>query len=298
MTRSGLHNVFAAFIGALAVLPAPSLASDLPEALGNISYGGIYDEPVTLSAGRYEGEPFVPGGAARPRVSLLTQLYAASDIDGDGKEDAWVLLNENSGGTGQLLYLAAVSDTAGEPKNLGTVLIGDRVDVIDLRTENGDAVLEFVTTGPGEAACCPTLVISAAYGLREGRVSELSREERGHLTLERLSGTNWRLTHFSFDDPVPEGIAITARFDNGRITGHAGCNNYFVTMEAPTPYELSSGPVGSTRMACPPPQMEAEDRYLKALEKAGQFSYLLGGLAISYKMDDKHNTLIFERSSE
>jgi hypothetical protein len=39
-----------------------------PQRLAETTFAGIYDEPVRLHRGRYEGEPFVDGGASRPTV--------------------------------------------------------------------------------------------------------------------------------------------------------------------------------------------------------------------------------------
>lgn len=273
-------------------------AAPSPGAWGNIAYAGIYDRPVQLVNGLYEGEPYVPGGAAHPRLELLGDLHAVGDIDGDGIEDAWVLLNENSGGTGQFLYLAAVSHAGGKARNIGTIGIGDRVDVMALTAADGRARLEYVTAAPGEPACCPTQMVSASFAMQEGRLAELEREQMGTLTLQRLAGNAWRLSRFGWDEPVAEGVAITAEFEDGRISGSAGCNNYFATVRAANPYALTVGPAAATKMACPPPQMEAEDRYLKALEVATQFSFVMGKLAISYQLDGQFESLLFERSGK
>ncbi len=138
-------------------------------------------------------------------------------------------------------------------------------------------------------------MVSGVYGLKDGKLAELSREERGALSIAQLAGSPWRLIQFGRSQPVPEGVSITAKFEGERISGSAGCNNYFAAVKAPTPYELSIGPVGATRMACPPPQMEAEVRYLKALEGATQFSFMLGKLILDYQQDETRSVLVFER---
>ncbi len=278
-------------------VPVADLVAPTLDELRNIAYAGIYDEPVQLVNGVYEGEPFVPGGAARPRVELISDLYVTADIDSDGTQEAFVLLNENSGGTGQLLYLAAVAHAEGKARNVGTVRIGDRVDVMTLRAANGTATLEYVAPGPGEPACCPTLMVSSVYGLKDGELAELSREGLGTLSLEQLAGAPWRLTGLGWDDPIPDGVSITAEFEPDRISGSTGCNRYFASVTAPTPYQLHIGPVGATRMSCPPPQMEAEDRFLEALENATQYSFVLSKLVISYKQDDAYSLLVFERAA-
>ena len=272
----------------LAMMPATVLAAPSLEALGNIAYAGIHDAPVKLTDGYYEGEPYAPDGASRPRVQLLPELH----ITGDGTGTSFVLLAESAGGSGSNLYLAAVSP-AGD--NTGTVLIGDRVDVISLRGDDGKAILEYVMAGPGEPACCPTLRVSGIYGMQQDRLVELSRETHGSISLATLAGTQWRLLQLDRNAPVPDDITVTAAFEDRRISGSAGCNRYFAGVSAATPYELSIGPAGATRMACPSPQSEVESRFLKALESATQFSFRLGRLAIDYRDGDTMASLLFER---
>ncbi|MDH4030864.1 MAG: hypothetical protein OEU49_08450, partial [Chromatiales bacterium] len=52
---------------AIAPSTAAVTATDSADA-ANATYLGIYDEPVTLRDGVFEGRPFVEGGASRPRV--------------------------------------------------------------------------------------------------------------------------------------------------------------------------------------------------------------------------------------
>lgn len=278
----------------LAITMAGHSAPSLDE-LGNISYSGIYENPVALTDGVYEGEPYVAGGSARPRVMLLDELLAADDINGDGTEDAWVLLSESAGGTGNYLYLAAVTRDDAGIQNIGTVRVGDRVDVIELTAADGLATLEYVTTDDGEPACCPTLIVTSTYGAKDGMISEQSQNRLGNLSLKQLEKVRWQLTEFAWNEPVPTGLSITAEFEDDRLSGFAGCNRYFATVKAPSPYDLSIGAVGSTRMACPPPQSTAEDRFLRALDNATQFSFMLGSLAITYRDADKVQTLLLER---
>jgi heat shock protein HslJ len=298
MHRRPLQHVSATIAAACIAVPGVGIAAPTVETMGSIVYNGIYDTPVQLVGGLYEGEPFVPEGLARPRVELLGDLHATGDIDGDGIEDAWVLLNESSGGTGQFLYLAAVSEAGGSPRNIATIAIGDRVKVMGLEAEGGTATLNYVAPGAEEPACCPTQMVSGVYGLEGGALAELSRVELGALSLEQLEATTWRLQRHAWNEPVPDEISITAVFEGNRISGHAGCNRYFATLSAPTPYQLDIGPTVTTRMACPPPQAAAEDRYLRALKNATQYGFILGKLALSYRLDDNHGTLMFERMAK
>lgn len=118
------------------------------ETLQNAVYAGLYEEPVQLQEGRYEGEPFVEGGASRPTVTLLPDPMASGDLDGDGVEEAAVLLAEDSGGSGTFIYLAVVSRVDGAAHNVATTLLGDRVEVESLSIADGQIMVQ----GAGENA--------------------------------------------------------------------------------------------------------------------------------------------------
>jgi len=135
------------------------------EMLKNAEYQGIYREPVQLQDGTYEGEPFVEGSASRPTVTFV-EPYAAGDLDGDGQDDAVVLLVENSGGSGSFVYLAAVLNREGVPANVATQLLGDRAQVQSLAIAGGQVTLKLLTHGPDDAMCCPTQEVEQTYELQ------------------------------------------------------------------------------------------------------------------------------------
>ena len=110
--------------------------------LRNASYYGIYDASVKLTDGKYEGSPFQPGAASRPQVILVDKLIAWGDLDGDGSDEAVVLLAENSGASGTRNYLAVVAVRGGKPVNVATHLLGDRVQLRAIRIESGRLVVD------------------------------------------------------------------------------------------------------------------------------------------------------------
>ena len=131
---------------------APATAPTLDE-LGRIAYRGIYEQPVTLTNGVYEGAPFVAGAASRPRVQLIDAPRAIGDLDGDGIPETAALLAESSGGSGVRTYVAIVGRHNGRPTNRATRLIGDRVQTRRLTIEGDTVVLEIIAAGPSEASC-------------------------------------------------------------------------------------------------------------------------------------------------
>lgn len=66
----------------------------------------------------------------------------------------------------------------------------------------------------------------------------------------------------------PDGNAPTLRLEAGNASGHGGCNRFrgSYRLEGTA---LSFGPLMSTKMACP--AMDAEGRYMQALEKSARW---------------------------
>lgn len=145
------------------------------EMLKNMSFQGIYGEPVTLTDGLYEGEPFVEGGASKPTVTLIP-FTAFGDLNGDGIDDAALLLVESSGGSGSFFYLAAVINSKGMPENVATTLLGDRLSPESLAIEAGEVVLEAATHAEDDPMCCPSLKTRTTYRLQNGELSIVSSE--------------------------------------------------------------------------------------------------------------------------
>ena len=90
-----------------------------------------------------------------------------------------------------------------------------------------------------------------------------------------LEGTAWQLTDYVGPEggslPVPEGLAATATFDAGKVTGNGGCNQYngAYTLDGD---KLTISNVSMTAMACPAPQMALETAYTTALQKVATYA--------------------------
>jgi len=217
------------------------------------------------------------------------------DLDGDGIDDAAVLLAESSGGSGVFTWLAVVSCRDGRAVNIGTIGLGDRVMIRSMAGQEGAIVVELVAAGPGEPLCCPTRNVRNAYRLRDGNLLLASSEGKGTLSLADLRGVTWRLSRLGRNERAPEGVKVTAVFGEGRVSGSGGCNRYSAAVVETSPLEVSIGPAASTRMACPDPAGRFEDRYFSALQAANRFGFLLGNLVLHYGKGDARDTLIFER---
>ena len=263
---------------------APSL-----QELKNATYSGVAEagSSFTLAGGRWEGQPFAPGAASRPSVTLARDFRLLGDLDGDGADEAVVLLAGSAGGTGEMSYLAVVGRRGGKVANLTTAPIGDRVQVRDARIDGRDIVLEVVQAGQDDAACCPADLVTRIWGFEAGALKEGAPTKTGRLSVDALAGTQWVLKAWAWDEAAPASPEVTLKLDGSRVAGSAGCNNYFAPVTpGDAPGDIAVGPAVATRMMCPEPDMTVETRLLGQLSGVRQVSFVAGQLALSYTRED------------
>lgn len=277
--------------------PAPAREPPGWDEAANASYTGL-DQPVTLSGGRWEGAPYIEGGASAPSAGIAEGFLVSGDLDADGDEESVVLLWTSGGGSGTFDYLAVLERKPdGGVTNRGTAPLGDRVKIRSAAVTQGQLVVETVEAGPGDAACCPGQKLRRSFVLQGDALRETATQDQGRQTIADIAG-NWRLTHFGPGEPVPDGVVVTLDIDGAAISGRSACNNYRGSVvEGATPGEISlAGPLIGTRMACPEPQNTAEARYTTALANLRQYSFHLGRLALSCLDGHAPIVLIFERA--
>lgn len=268
--------------------PAPPTGPPTAEELGAAAYTGFEStaQPVRLANGLWEGPPFVEGGASRPTVTLLRGSRVTGDVDGDGADEAIVLLAESAGGSGTLLHVAVVDRVGSEPINTATRVLGDRVQVRELAVEDGGLRLDVVRAGPGDPACCPGELATYRWGAaRPGLVDREPDEVTGRLSLATLADQHWRLRRFDRDTPVADAVEVTLRFEDGRLQGSAGCNLYSAAAVDRTEGPAGGiviGPPVSERRTCDAQTMTVEERYLHLLAGTVKFSFGAGRLLFHY----------------
>ncbi len=283
MTKRLRPLVFTPAAAALLAAMQPAVAEPVPlSALANAEYHGIYEQPVTLKDGRYEGEPFLADGASRPTVILIDHMVAVGDLDADGEQDAAVLLVENSGGSGSFVYLAAVSLAGGKAKNLATTQLGDRVQVRNLSQAEGAVVVDLIVAGEEDASALPATKVRKTFQVSDGTLTESASEAQDALSLADLDGTAWTLrTMVGADgETQPEGT-VTASFQAEKISGGAACNRYFGGVEDQGRGAIAIGEISVTQMACPEPLMELEQAFLEHLAAVEQLGFRFGDLVLS-----------------
>ena len=147
---------------------------------------GLFDEAVTLHDGRWEGEPYVAGGASRPTAGVIDALSVVGDPDGDGAGETVAFLWSATGGSGTRNYIAVFINSGTGIINRSTALIGDRVKLREARIVDGRIEVDVVEHGPGDAMCCPSVKATRVW-LYDGRnLREATRRQSFGSAFSRL----------------------------------------------------------------------------------------------------------------
>ena len=278
--------------------PATSatLPNDLVATLGNLTYSGILpDQPLKLTDGLVYYEE---AGSGTPFVQLVDTLIATGDLNGDGSEDAAVLLEDFSSGSGHFTFLATVLDVATAPTPTTALMVGDRIQVKSLEIVEGQVVAQLVAQAGSDPACCPSWNVQQHFTLQDGELVESSSEEVSQVALADLNDTSWQLIDLAdrgmpsdtnkAAEPVLADATITLHIVDGQATGSAGCNNYNSSLASgeTTPQSLIVGPIATTQKLCPDPISNQETLYLTRLQNAAGWRYYAGDLAILYRTED------------
>ena len=269
------------------------------EALRNATYRGFDGVATgfTLRDGRWQGEPYVAGGATLPQAHMLEDLYVNGDLDQDGRPETAVLINYAPGGTGDFLYLAIVQQQEGLPVNLATEMVGDRPRVRDFAIEGEEIHLDLIQAGQEDGMCCPGDVVTRTWTFDGQRLEEQPLEQAAErLSPTLLAGQSWQLKRWRHEEPVFSPAPITLTYENGTLSGHAGCNRYFASIKAgSTPGDVTIAEIGTTRMSCADPTITAaEQRFLERLLQVTQLSWYAGSMSFAYGQGQDWGVLYFD----
>jgi len=259
----------AATLMAMSIGTAPEGLS--PQELANATYASEFTEDGTspLTDGVYS-EPAAPGSAAEIKVVLLPDTTAYGQLNGE--DVAAVVLATDSGGSGTFYYLHVMVSEDGQPAEVASTFLGDRVQINSISIADNQIVLDMVQAGPDDPMCCPTQQVVKTYQLQGDQLVETSSQVVGAqgASARTLEGTSWILTTLNGAEPLPD-TTITASFEAGaNLTGTDGCNRYGARYQV-NGDQITITPGMSTMMACPEPIMKQATDYMAALESATNY---------------------------
>jgi heat shock protein HslJ len=285
--------------GGKAPPPAPIPAGPPPtptlEQLQSATVSGVFDQTVTLTGGQYDGPPVEPGAASRPQLTLWVPTVRFGDVDGQPGSEAVAMLSSTTGGSGEFVWVAVFGVRDGKLANLGTAAVGDRTRLQSLWLERGRILMDVVEVGPGEPACCGTQVARKTYAMKGDKLEQASSEVRGVLALSMLAANEWTLVEMG-GQPLPAGIEPPLiHFEGGTVRGFSGCNRFNATVSESKPGEIGIGAPAATKMACPPAQMDLEQKFLAELAAVNRYSYVAGQLALGFQDGDRAGVLLFRK---
>jgi hypothetical protein len=186
-----------------AVTAAPP-GSLTPDMLLNGTYlTPFYNRTVTLVNGSYSES----NGINSYFVQMLN-VYAFGDLNGDGKDDAAVILAESSGGSGTFVSVVAILNQNGTPHQASQAQLGDRQVVNSVDISSGVIHLDMVVHSPNDPLCCPSLPQKQNYWLIGSK-----------LWLMRLTSTVGGTEHLINVDSPGIWTTVTNPFTiNGSVT--------------------------------------------------------------------------------
>ena len=220
--------------------PTQTPTQKLTDVLGNLSYLGLFpDNQITLSDGVAFYED---GGSGHPFVRLISNLIMTGYLNGDDALDAIVILEDNSSGSGNFVFLVPVLNVLNKPKPLQALMIGDRTPVKSLTIEVDRVIVELISQGKDDPACCPTILMKKIFNLVGDNLVEQNSTEIGKVSLRELEGSKWQLIDMkNYQEPLQNDSDITLNFSNGEINGFSGCNSFSgsLTGDATFPQKFS-----------------------------------------------------------
>jgi hypothetical protein len=115
-----------------------------------------------------------PGSTTKIKTSFFGQpVYG--DIDGDGTNDAVMLLVQNSGGSGIFYYVAAAFNTNGTFTGTNAIFLGDRISPQNVEIRDGMIIANYADRSAHEPMTTPPSIgISKYLVLKENKLTEMT----------------------------------------------------------------------------------------------------------------------------
>ncbi|MFQ3618747.1 MAG: YbaY family lipoprotein [Cyanobacteriota bacterium] len=125
---------------------------------------------ITFENGRFED----PNRRLNAVLSRQQGQIAFGDLDGNGQQDAVMIMAVNTGGSGIFVYLAPLLNLEGAIESPMLAGLGDRIQVNRVRLlDDGLISVNLIIQGPNDPQCCPTQEVTQFYRVSEGSVVQV-----------------------------------------------------------------------------------------------------------------------------
>ena len=226
-----------------------------------------------------------PGSSASIRTQIFGEPTTA-DLNGDGVDDAVVLLTRETGGSGTFFYLAAALATAEGTVGTDAVFLGDRIAVNSVSFNDRKISVRYLTRGPDQSfAEAPTVprVLDLILAADGRMLAEVARNFEGEADPDRMflgmKRWVWLRTRYN-DDSVKEPRergAFTVEFAQDEVQGSTDCNSFRGGFTANDQRISFDQALSTTRMFCADSQ---ETEFLAMLQEVQSYLFTSDGRLI------------------
>ncbi len=282
----GLMLVFTALQGCANNGVEEGRASDGP-LYATYTVGG---QAVTLVDGHAE-QPAAPGSSQKITTGVWGTPELA-DLNSDGREDAALILIQDSGGSGTFYYVVAAIREDDGYRGTSSVLLGDRIAPRTIGIVDNRISVNFLDRAPGDAFTTPPSVPTeqlAIYDPDTRQLTQVARNFEGEADPARMTlqmkTWSWVKTTYNNGDvhaPVEPGTFSLTFEQDGRLLVTTECNtmrgNYRVDER-----RIRFEQMLATRMFCEDSQ---EQLFSKMLESVNSYFFTnRGQLVLEIKYD-------------
>lgn len=248
-----------------------------------------------------QGEAIVesaPGSASKQIVRIFGEPVLG-DLNGDGKEDAAVLLVNTNGGSGTFYYAVLVLSDNGVVKTTNTLLLGDRIAPQTVEIHDDKAVYNYAERKAGEPMTTQPSIgksLYVYYDAKSGEIGELVKNFEGEAnpSMMSLPMKKWVWVKTQMNDgkvtTPKKADAFTITFTkDGKVSLGTDCNTIGGTYTT-NGNKLAFSQMMSTMMYCDGSQ---EGDFSQAIENVASYLFTSKGeLILEIKMDS--GTMIFK----
>jgi hypothetical protein len=126
------------------------------ESLQNGSYKVFGQHDITLTEGQYTNPDFNQLEDA-VHDTFMGTARGFGDMNGDGSEDAVIVLATNTGGSGTFVEIVLVLNINGDPQQVPGYQVGDREPVHTLTIDDGILTTDVTVHDADDGFCCPSV---------------------------------------------------------------------------------------------------------------------------------------------